>query len=105
MGLFVVCLLPKPLNSVYASSRNEQETGSVLYHEKGCEYCHGVNGAGTDKAPYLSNIGKIWKKPRIKQQILDGGHEMPPFRDALTPDEVTALVNYLSAKRDARHNR
>ncbi len=27
---------------------------------------------------------------------------MPPFRDALQPDEVNALVEYLSMKREAR---
>jgi mono/diheme cytochrome c family protein len=94
----------EPPNPVYAASHKDQEMGAVLFHKTGCERCHGVDGVGTEKAPSLRNIGTIWKKSQIKRQILNGGHEMPPFRDALRTDEVNALVGYLSAKREARTN-
>lgn len=88
-------------NSVHASSRKERRAGAVLFHEKGCDYCHGVNGLGTKKAPDLSTIGKRWKRSQIEQQILNGGDEMPPFRTALQKDEVKALVDNLRARRKA----
>ncbi len=104
LGMIAASLQLEPPNPVYAASHKEQETGAILFHNTGCEHCHGVNGVGTEKAPDLSDIGAMWKKPRIKRQILDGGHEMPPFRDALQPGEVNALVEYLSAKREVRTN-
>ncbi len=85
--------------AVEASSRASLEAGATLFHEKGCEYCHGVNGVGTEKGPDLSMIGKKWKRPQIEQQILQGGNGMPAFGDILQPDETQSLVEYLSAKR------
>jgi mono/diheme cytochrome c family protein len=101
----VVCFF-RPLGQpVYASSQKERQAGAELFHKQGCERCHGVNGVGTAKGPDLSTIGKKWKKAQIEKQIVYGGFEMPPFRDALEQDEVKSLVAYLSAKRKLPKNR
>ena len=84
---------------VQAFSKQSREAGAVTFHAKGCEHCHGVDGTGTDRGPNLAGIGKRWKKDHIEQQIREGGGGMPPFGDALQPDEVKALVDYLGAKR------
>ena len=84
---------------VNASSSKDREAGAVLFHERGCEYCHGVDGVGTEKAPDLSMIGKQWKRAQIEQQIREGGNGMPAFGDVLEPAEKESLVNYLVAKR------
>ena len=73
----------------------------MLFHERGCEHCHGVDGRGGELGPDLSTVGKRWKKPQIEHQIHDGGGGMPAFADALQPDEITALVEYLHTKRKA----
>ena len=70
-----------------------------MFHEKGCEFCHGVNGIGTDKGPDLSGVGRLLHKPEIEKQIHDGGKQMPAFGDSLTNDEVQQLVEYLAAKK------
>jgi mono/diheme cytochrome c family protein len=77
-------------------------SGAVLFHEKGCEHCHGVNGVGIPgKAPSLLTVGKRLKKDAIEKQIRDGGQNMPPFGDALQPDEITSLVDMLSKQKRA----
>ncbi len=73
----------------------------MLFHEKGCEHCHGVDGRGGDLGPNLSTVGKRLTKQQIEHQIYDGGAAMPAFRDALQPDEIKDLVDYLHAKRKA----
>ncbi len=73
----------------------------MVFHNKGCEHCHGPSGLGTEKGPDLSTVGKRWKKPRIEHQIIAGGNGMPAFGEALQPDEVKSLVEFLSAKRKA----
>lgn len=73
----------------------------VLFHEAGCEQCHGADLAGTAKGPSLLTVGKVLKKDVIRQQIHDGGGEMPPFADALQPDEIDRLVDFLAAKKKA----
>ena len=89
---------------VEAFSKQSRAAGAVVFHEKGCEHCHGVDGVGTDRGPDLSTIGKRWKKDHIEQQIRSGGGGMPAFGGALQPDEVKSLVDYLSAKRKAPKN-
>jgi mono/diheme cytochrome c family protein len=84
---------------VHAASRQTREAGAALFHKTGCEFCHGVNGVGTERAPDLSTVGKRKKRPQLEQQILHGGNGMPPFDEVLQPDEVKLLVDYLSSKR------
>jgi mono/diheme cytochrome c family protein len=98
---FAIFCIPLLTPSVHAFSKQTREAGAATFHERGCEHCHGVDGIGTDRGPDLSAIGKRWKKDRIERQIREGGGGMPPFGDALQPDEVKNLVDYLSAKRKA----
>ncbi len=86
---------------VQAFSKQTRVLGAATFKSKGCEHCHGVDGIGTDRGPELSTIGKRWKSDRIERQIREGGGGMPPFGDALQPDEVKDLVDYLRAKRKA----
>ena len=79
-----------------------KKPGARLFHEKGCEHCHGVDGRGGELGPDLSTVGKRLKKQRIEQQIRAGGAAMPAFGDALQPDEIKDLVDFLHAKRKAR---
>ena len=84
-----------------ASSSGSRTLGATLFHEKGCEYCHGADGVGGDRGPNLSTVGKRLSKQQIEHQIQNGGKVMPPFRDVLQLDEFNSLVEYLSAKRKA----
>ena len=87
--------------SVQAATPAPIERGAGLFHEKGCEHCHGVDGRGGELGPDLSTIGKRWKNAQIETQIHDGGAGMPAFGEALQPDEITALVEFLHTKRKA----
>jgi mono/diheme cytochrome c family protein len=102
LAAVVVCSLPRPSASVvHAYSKKSKQSGSVLFHEKGCEHCHGVDGRGGELGPDLSTIGKRWKNQQIEHQISEGSAGMPAFKDALQPDEIKDLVDYLHAKRKA----
>src|ERR1700712_1351839 len=82
----------------HASSKDDRASGAVLFHERGCEHCHGVDGIGTERGPDLSGVGRWLHKPDIALQIRNGGKTMPAFADSLTDDEVSQLVAYLAAK-------
>jgi mono/diheme cytochrome c family protein len=97
--------LPQPSTSVvHAYSNETRKAGAALFHEKGCEHCHGVNGRGGDLGPDLSTVGKRLSKQKIEHQIHNGGAAMPAFGDVLQPDEVKDLVDFLHAKRKAPKN-
>ena len=103
-ALLASCLLFSALLSasgdpVYASAPADRAVAQALFHEKGCEHCHGVDGVGGEKGPSLSGVGRKLKPDQIHKQILDGGEGMPPFADVLAPDEVQRLVSYLSTKK------
>ena len=92
----------RPSLTLVHASAVDLHSGAALFHEKGCEHCHGVNGVGIQgKAPSLLTVGKRLKRDAIEKQIHDGGQNMPPFGDALQPDEITALVNMLAKQKKA----
>ena len=90
---------PAPIVYTYAS--DNKMSGAMLFHEKGCEHCHGVDGVGGDLGPNLSTVGKRLDKQRIEHQIRAGGAAMPAFGDVLQPEEIKDLVDFLHAKRKA----
>lgn len=96
----------RPAGAAAGAGRNKEarERGAVWFREKGCGHCHGAEAQGTDKAPSLQGVGRRMHKDQIEKQIHDGGKEMPPFGDALVPDEMKDLVEYLGAmkKKPAR---
>jgi len=63
--------------------------GTILYKEN-CEGCHGARGAGGIAPALSSKIGK---------SIIENGNiekGMPAFKDKLTPEEITAIIDYLA---------
>ncbi|HEV2576819.1 MAG TPA: cytochrome c [Acidobacteriaceae bacterium] len=88
-----------PVQTVHAFSRKDRAKAEVLFREKGCEHCHGVDGVGTERAPSLSTVGKHLSKAQIEQQIKAGGKQMPAFGDVLSPEETKELVDYLVHKK------
>src|ERR1700694_5227172 len=100
-GFLVTCVIAAAGDAprVEASSKQDRQAGAVLFHDKGCEHCHGVDGVGTDLAPALSTVGKRRKKEQIVQQIAQGGKGMPAYATVLQPEEIKWLAEFLHAKR------
>jgi mono/diheme cytochrome c family protein len=88
-----------PVRTARAASRSDRDLGAKLFHEKGCEFCHGVDGIGTDRAPDLSGVGRKLRPEQITKQIHDGDARMPAFGEVLTSDEIQQLVAFLSARK------
>ena len=100
-SLLVAVAASIPTSGARAASGADRVAGQELFKQKGCEHCHGANGAGTDNGPSLITVGKRLKKDQIRNQIENGGKEMPPFKDVLTDDEARKLVDYLAHKKKA----
>lgn len=82
-----------------AAGKDRLAAGALLFHEKGCEYCHGAELAGTEKAPDLTAVGKRRNREYIARQIREGGGGMPAFGEVLVGDEAATLVDFLETKR------
>jgi mono/diheme cytochrome c family protein len=80
------------------SKKEAEQAGAILFRDKGCAYCHGPAGQGTEKAPSLANVGKTRTAQQITNQIQNGGKTMPPFKAALSQEDLDRLLAYLRAK-------
>jgi mono/diheme cytochrome c family protein len=101
LTLALIALTTTPASAVSGAKNKEAEkAGAILFHDRGCAYCHGVGGTGGKKGPDLSGLpkDKTWPPEKITNQILNGGQKMPPFRESVTDDEAAQLVAYLRAK-------
>ena len=75
------------------------ERGTRLFYDKGCQYCHQINGNGGLKGPNLSHIGNVRSANQMKVQIVNGASEMPAYGGMLTKTELADLVAFLQAQK------
>ncbi len=94
LPLLACLLLTLPLHSQQPEEKSHP-TGEQLFQTSGCTHCHQMNGQGGTKGPDLSAVGLRRKPPFIKNQIQQGSASMPAFQDALSEEEINALVLYL----------
>ena len=98
--LAIFAAISAPALAASADAAADVQAGAALYRDKGCARCHGAALEGNKKGPSLVDMDKDkeWPPQKMTDQILDGGQKMPPFREALTDDEITQLVAFLRAK-------
>ena len=85
-----------------ANNSPADDVGAQAF-KSNCVVCHGADGTGTPtgkslKAPDLnSDAVQKMTDTQIADQISNGKNNMPPFKSALTKDQITALVAYVRA--------
>lgn len=85
--------------SVVHSSNPSVIHGAVLFHERGCEYCHYVSGYGGHRGPDLTDIGDRLTREQMTIFMMNGGYNMPPFAGVLKSDEANDLLDFLQSRR------
>lgn len=73
--------------------------GAKLYHDKGCAFCHAIQGYGGERGPELSNVADRMTSDQMTARSTSGGPNMPAYVRVLTPEETRALVAFLAARR------
>ncbi len=89
---------PLPQGVVGAVSAGAQH-GAQLFYDKGCEYCHRVQGYGGVRGPDLSYVGDRLDTKALTWRIANGGYNMPAFAGTLTGTELDDLVQFLQTRK------
>src|SRR5271170_5487665 len=96
----LVLTLAATLSLPAFASPSARRRGATVFADNGCRHCHTIRHDGGTKGPDLSGVGRLLSKSQIRIQILQGGHEMPSFKEILHESEVDDLVAYLHSCRD-----
>ncbi|MGA8152344.1 MAG: c-type cytochrome [Terriglobales bacterium] len=89
-----------PTNSVRAAAKDDNAAVKTLFGSN-CKSCHGVDGSGTPigqslNAPDLrSETVQKQTDDQLAEAVSSGKGNMPPFKNALSPDQIHSLVQYV----------
>ena len=84
----------------YVKHRSPLELqGALVLQAKQCRNCHALGGQGGLRGPALDGVATRLTRDQLIRQVLQGGGNMPAYGTNLSPEEVTALVAFLSTLR------
>lgn len=72
--------------------------GALLFHDRGCEFCHYISGYGGHRGPELTDIGDRLTRQEMTTFIMNGGYNMPPFAGVLSADETNDILAFLQSR-------
>jgi ubiquinol-cytochrome c reductase cytochrome b subunit len=82
-----------------------QLQGAVVLQSKQCRNCHALEGSGGQRGPDLTKVGVRLTREQLIGQVSNGtpgGGNMPAYGKQMKPDEMTALVDFLTTLRPSR---
>jgi len=92
---------PVPVNTVRRCTPRQLE-GAVVFQNKDCRNCHALEGSGGKRGPDLTSVGARLTSGQLIDQVSNGtpgGGNMPAYGKQINPDEMTALVDFLTSLR------
>jgi len=101
VGLYAIMIFAVGFSAVTFSQTAALSSQSKEIFARKCETCHGSDGAGTPVGKSLKVVDLrsplVQKKSDadLEHVISEGKNSMPPFGNALSSDEVKALVSYV----------
>ena len=91
---------PQPLSAaVVGATDGPIARGAELYTSKGCQSCHAIAGNGGQYGPDLTYVGDRLRREQIIIRILNGGGGMPAYAGTLSPDEISALTDFMESRK------
>ncbi|MGZ3839976.1 MAG: cytochrome b N-terminal domain-containing protein [Flavisolibacter sp.] len=85
--------------SVVQSSDVMVQTGSKLFYDKGCLYCHKIDDYGGLTGPDLTFVGRRLSEQELQIRIINGGDNMPAYGQSLSSEELNQIVLFLETRK------
>jgi ubiquinol-cytochrome c reductase cytochrome b subunit len=73
--------------------------GAILFHQKGCEFCHAIAGQGGHRGPDLTFVGDRLTPAEMTIRIVNGAQLMPAFGGILTSQQLDDLIAFLKTRK------
>jgi ubiquinol-cytochrome c reductase cytochrome b subunit len=90
----------KPLSaSVVGTTSGPVAAGAVVFQQKSCLSCHLISGFGGRRGPDLSRIADKLSRADMIVRIINGGTNMPAFRNNLTNEQIDDVVAFLESRK------
>jgi ubiquinol-cytochrome c reductase cytochrome b subunit len=84
---------------IVASSDSAVISGSSLLYDKGCLFCHTVQGYGGLKGPDLTHVGSRLSEQELQLRIVNGSSDMPSYGHSLSNRELADIIRFLKTRR------
>lgn len=86
----------QPLNAAQLGDTSaDARSGSQLFFDKGCQYCHRVAGEGGIRGPDLTHVVSRMGEDEVRARVLTGPPGMPSYASLLEPAELTKIIDFL----------
>jgi len=72
--------------------------GAKLFYDKGCEFCHTIDGYGGIRGPDLSDAGDRMTAEQITTRIYSGAANMPSYRGNMSDTDLANLISFLESR-------
>ncbi len=76
--------------------------GAVLFHARGCQYCHAVSGRGGQYGPDLTDLTRRMPPEFIVERTMRGIGNMPAYRNVLSAEEMSLIIEFLRSQEQRR---
>ncbi len=73
--------------------------GAILFHKKGCEFCHSIAGQGGHRGPDLTYVADRLTPAEMTIRIANGAQLMPAFGGILSSEQLNDLVSFLKTRK------
>jgi ubiquinol-cytochrome c reductase cytochrome b subunit len=103
-GRAIAAYLQKTRAGGHAPEPTGETRVAVLAYGAWCGSCHIIDGEGVKQGPDLTRAGEEHDAKWLREWIADPAAidelaDMPAFNDRLSAEELTALANYLAARK------